>query len=208
MLVADDHEPNRVLLLDLLQPLGFDLVTAADGEEAVRVARETRPHLALLDVRMPNLDGLAAARRIRDELGDAAPVAIAISASAHDQQHANALAAGCVAFLAKPFKDEELFALIGRHLGLTWKLSDAAAPGETAAPFPTLPFPPAPAQADQLFELASSGDVAAVRAFAQKLAAEDPRLAAFAAQVTELAARFKMKAIRSLVSRYREPPPA
>ncbi len=208
VLVADDHEPNRILLLDLLQPLGFELVTATDGEEAVRVARDTKPHLALLDVRMPHLDGLAAARRIADELGAEAPIAIAISASAHDQQHANALAAGCVAFLAKPFKDEELFYLIGRHLGLTWKLSDAPVPSETSAPFPSLPFPPTPAQADQLFELASSGDVAAVRAFVQKIATDDPRLAAFATQVNELAARFKMKAIRSLVSRYREQPSA
>ncbi len=208
VLVADDHEPNRILLLDLLQPLGFELVTATDGEEAVRVARDTKPHLALLDVRMPHLDGLTAARRIADELGAEAPIAIAISASAHDQQHANALAAGCVAFLAKPFKDEELFCLIGRHLGLTWKLSDAPVPSETSAPFPTLPFPPTPAQADQLFELASSGDVAAVRAFVQKIATDDPRLAAFATQVNELAARFKMKAIRSLVSRYREQPSA
>jgi PAS domain S-box-containing protein len=205
VLVADDHEPNRILLLDLLQPLGFEIVTATDGEEAIRVALDTKPHVALLDVRMPHVDGLTAARRICDALGTAAPVTIAISASAHDQQHANALAAGCVAFLAKPFKDEELFCLIGRHLGLTWKLSDAPAPGETSAPFPTLPFPPAPAQADQLFELASSGDVAAVRAFVQRISTEDPRLAAFASQVTELAARFKMKAIRSLVSRYREP---
>ncbi|MBX3737453.1 MAG: PAS domain S-box protein [Candidatus Didemnitutus sp.] len=207
VLVADDHEPNRVLLIDLLQPLGFELVTAQDGEEAVRVALETSPHLALLDVRMPQVDGLAAARRIREKLGDAAPVCIAISASAHDQQHANAIAAGCVAFLAKPFKDEELFVLIGRHLNLTWKLSDTTAPGETASPFPSLPFPPTPAQADQLFELASSGDVAAVRTFVQKLAAEDPRLAAFAQQIMELAARFKMKAIRTLVARYLNPPP-
>ncbi len=205
VLIADDHEPNRVLLLDLLQPLGFEIVTAQDGDEAVRVALETKPHLALLDVRMPHVDGLAAARLIREKLGEAAPVCVAISASAHDQQHANALAAGCVAFLAKPFKDDELFVLIGRHLGLTWKLSDTAAPSETHAPFPSLPFPPTPAQADQLFELASSGDVAAVRAFVQKMSAEDPRLSAFAQQITELAARFKMKAIRNLVARYRTP---
>jgi PAS domain S-box-containing protein len=208
VLVADDHEPNRVLLIDLLQPLGFEIVTAADGEEALRVARETQPHLALLDIRMPKLDGFATARRMRAELGAAAPVVIAASASAHDEQHAHALAAGCVAFLAKPFKDEELFSLMATHLGLTWRLSDVPAPGETAAPFPPLPFPPTPAQADQLFELACCGDIAAVRAFTQKLAADDPRLAGFAQQVNELAARFKMKAIRSLVARYREQPPA
>lgn len=208
VLVADDHEPNRVLLIDLLQPLGFEIVTATNGEEAVRVACESRPHLALLDVRMPRLDGFSAARQIRAALGETAPVIIAVSASAHDHQHTMAAAAGCAAFFAKPFKDEDLFTLIGKSLGLTWRLTDTPAPHETAPPFPTLPHPPSPAQADQLFELASSGDVAAVRAFAQKLATQDPRLAAFAQQVTELAARFKMKAIRSLVARYREQPPA
>lgn len=211
ILIADDHEPNRTLLLDLLQPLGFEVVTADDGDEAVARALETRPHLAILDVRMPRLDGLSAARQLRERLGEAAPVVIAISASAHDHQHTAALEAGCVAFLAKPFKDDQLFVLLARHLKLTWKVSDSHPPlpaaGETSPPFAGLPHPPSPAQAAQLLELAHRGDVAAVRACAQKFATEDPLLAAFAQQVTELAARFKMKAIRNLVSRYLEPPP-
>lgn len=205
VLVADDHAPNRRLLLDLLQPLGFEVATAQDGEEAVRLAHEFRPHLALLDVRMPRLDGFSVARRLRDELAPDAPCIIAISASAHDTQPAAATAAGCAAFLAKPFREDHLFVLIGRHLGLQWRVADPgpAAAGETVAPFPSLPHPPAPAQAERLYELACSGDVLAVRHYAQELSAGDPRLAAFAQQVIELAARFKMKAIRSLVSRYR-----
>ncbi len=209
VLVADDHEPNRALLVDLLQPLGFEIVTADDGEQAVQLARAVRPHLALLDLRMPRLDGLSAARRIRAELGADAPCIIGISASAHDQQHAAALEAGCAAFIAKPFRDEELFALLARHLGLTWRHAGAPVPGETATPFPMLPFPPSPEQAERLFALASSGDVLAVRTYAQEIAAADPRLADFAAQINDLAARFKMKAIRSLVSRYKtSAPPA
>jgi PAS domain S-box-containing protein len=208
VLVADDHEPNRALLVDLLQPLGFEVRTADDGEQAVLCAREWKPDLALLDLRMPRLDGLAAARRIRAELGTEAPCIIGISASAHDQQHELALAAGCAAFIPKPFSEDDLFALIARHLGIVWRHADGPVPGETAAPFPVLAHPPSPAQAERLFELASSGDIAAVRAYAQQLATEDPKLAAFTQQVTELASRFKMKAIRSLVSRYRTPPPA
>jgi len=208
VLVADDHEPNRRLLSDLLQPLGFEVATANDGEEAVRLAREFRPHLALLDVRMPRLDGFAAARRLRAELGADAPCIVAVSASAHNGQHAAALAAGCAAFLAKPFREDHLFGLIGRHLDLRWKIADSPPPppGETIAPFPALPHPPSAEQAERLFELASSGDVLAVRTYAQQLAAQDPRLAAFAQQVIELASRFKMKAIRSLVGRYRSTP--
>lgn len=206
VLVADDHEPNRRLLSDLLQPLGFEVTTARDGEETVRLAHEFKPHLVLVDVRMPRLDGFGAARRLHDELGADAPCIIAISASAHDTQPAAATAAGCAAFLAKPFREDHLFVLIGKHLNLQWRVAEtpAPAPGETVAPFPMLPHPPTPAQAERLFEIASRGDVVAVRHYAQQLAAEDARLAAFAQQVIELAARFKMKAIRSLVSRYRE----
>ncbi len=207
VLVADDHEPNRALLVDLLTPLGFDLATAEDGEAAVQLARRFRPHLALLDVRMPRLDGLGAARRIRAELGADAPCVIGISASAHDEAQAAALAAGCAAFIAKPFAEETLFELIGRHLGVRWRHSDQPLPGETTAPFPALPHPPTPAQAEHLFALASNGDIAAVRAYTAQIVAEDPRLAPFAQQINELTARFKMKAIRSLVARYTPPAP-
>ncbi|HYC71035.1 MAG TPA: PAS domain S-box protein [Opitutaceae bacterium] len=202
VLAADDHAPNRTLLTDLLVPLGFEVVTACDGQEALDLARARRPDLVLLDLRMPRLDGLAAARAIRESYAANPPCLIGVSASAHEVNRQASLEAGCVEFLAKPFREEDLFELMERHLGVKWLITEAPA-SETGSPFPHLPHPPQPADAEMLFDLASKGDVIGVRTYAQQLAARDPRLAPFAANVTDLAARFKMKAIRQFVGRYR-----
>ena len=130
---------------------------------------------------------------------------IGVSASAFEPDREACRQAGCADFLAKPFREEQLFAALERQLGLKWCYADAAT-RETASPFPSVQHAPEAADAEALFELASKGDVVGVRALAQKLAERDPRLAPFAQGVTELAARFKMKAIRQFVDRYRGKP--
>jgi len=205
ILVADDNPTNARLLHDLLTPLGFNVTTAVDGREAVHQARAARPDLVLLDLRMPRLDGFGAARAITEAFPGNAPKMIGVSASAFEPDREACREAGCAEFLAKPFREEQLFAALERLLGLKWLYADATT-RETASPFPTVRHAPAPADAEALFELASKGDVVGVRALAQKLADRDPRLAPFAQGVTELAARFKMKAIRQFVDRYRGQP--
>jgi PAS domain S-box-containing protein len=202
ILVADDNPNNARLMLDLLEPLGFTVTTAADGLEAVARAKAERPDLALLDLRMPRLDGFGAARAITAAWPQDPPKLIGISASAFEPDRAACLQAGCAEFLAKPFREEELLDALERQLGLKWLLAEPA-PRETVAPFPVVQHAPAPADAEVLFELACKGDVVGVRTFAQKLAERDARLAPFAQGVVELAARFKMKAIRQFVDRYR-----
>jgi len=206
VLVADDNPTNARLLRDILAPLGFDVATAVDGLDAVAQARARQPDLILLDLRMPRLDGFGAARAITEAFPDNAPKMIGVSASAFEPDREACRQAGCAEFLAKPFREEQLFAALERQLGLSWRYADpAAGTRETSAPFPAVEQAPAPADAEALFELASKGDVVGVRAFAQKLAERDARLAPFAQGVTELAARFKMKAIRQFVDRYRSP---
>jgi CheY-like chemotaxis protein len=202
ILVADDNPNNSRLMLDILEPLGFTVITAADGLEAVARAKEERPDLALLDLRMPRLDGSAAARAIAAAWPKDPPKMIGISASAFEPDREACLQAGCGEFLAKPFREEELLNAFERQLGLKWLLAEPAA-RDTVAPFPVVQHAPAPADAEALFELACKGDVVGVRTYAQKLAERDARLAPFAQGVVELAARFKMKAIRQFVDRYR-----
>ena len=202
LLVADDQATNSRLLVELLAPLGFEVTTAADGAEAVARAREQRPDLVLLDLRMPRMDGFAAARAIRALFPQGGPPLVGISASAFDPDRQACLDAGCVEFLAKPFREEQLLAILERQLELEWNYLEGSGP-ETSVPFPTVQHAPAAADAETLFELASKGDVLGVRTFAQQLAERDARLAPFAQAVTDLAARFRMKAIRQFVARYR-----
>jgi CheY-like chemotaxis protein len=202
VLVVDDHLANRSLLVDLLDPLGFEVATAEDGAEAVARVVELRPDLVLLDLRMPRMDGFTAARTIREQFPGDRPRLVGISASAFDPDRQACLDAGCAEFLAKPFREEQLLGVIERQLGLKWLYAEAAAT-ETASPFPLMTHAPSAADADALFELASKGDVLGVRTYAQQLAVRDARLAPFTQSVIDLAARFKMKAIRQFVGRYR-----
>jgi hypothetical protein len=89
--------------------------------------------------------------------------------------------------------------LLGRLLGLVWRQAEAE---ETRTPFGLTVFPPPPAEATAIYDLAAKGDVVGIRARAQALIALDPKYTPFAQSVLDLAARFKMKAIRQFVARY------
>lgn len=206
VLVADDHAPNRTVLIDLLQPLGFDMLAAHDGQQAVEIALRQRPDVVLMDLRMPHVDGLAAAQTILGHYRDKPPCIIAVSASTLEGPQQAALAAGCTAFLSKPFLEEDLFTLLERHIDIHWRTTTHPASEESRDPFPILRDAPAPAEANAIFELATKGDVMGVRAYAQDLAQRVPAQADFAQHIIELATSFRMKAIRNYVTRYRTPP--
>lgn len=213
VLVADDHPANRNVLVDLLTPLGFEVTTANDGIDAIAAATHPgqQPDLVLLDLRMPRADGLTAARAIHEAFaarGEQGPIIVGVSASAFNVDRQTFLAGGCADFLAKPYREEQLLGLLGHHLGLTWIHAGSPA-GETQfftrAAATSAGKHPAPPSADleELFRLASNGDVLGVRLLAEDLPSRDPNLAPFAHEIVDLAARYKMKAIRQFLSRYR-----
>lgn len=156
-----------------------------------------------MDLRLPGqIDGLEATRRLRATPHGIGMQIIAVSASAYDLDRNECLAAGCNDFLAKPFREEDLWATVQRTLGLSWQHAEQE---ETRSPFaPAAPaiHPPPAAEAAAIYELAAKGDVVGIRTRAQALLALDPKYAPFAQSVLDLAARFKMKAIRQFVARY------
>jgi CheY-like chemotaxis protein len=205
VLVVDDNATNRSVMVDMLAPLGFELAEAVDGAEALAQAERFKPDLVLMDLRLPGgIDGLEATRRLRTTPFGRAARIVAVSASAYDLDRTECFAVGCDAFLAKPFREEELWSTVERSLGLAWRIGD---PEETRTPFPAVVFAPPAADAEALYELAAKGDVVGIRAHATALAERDPQLAPFAQSVLDLAARFKMKAIRQFVTRYRDAAP-
>ncbi len=112
ILVVDDFDDTRLLLRTWLEKKGFGVVEADDGIRAVAKAQEVRPDLIIMDVEMPEMDGLSATRKIRNiqEL-DGIPV-VAVSAYGAEQFRAEALAAGCQEYVSTPFEPEELERLI------------------------------------------------------------------------------------------------
>jgi len=117
VLVAEDHDDTRQLLRLLLERRGFDVLEAADGEEAVRLVESARPDLVLLDGGLPRLDGLAVTRRLR--AGEEAARLPIVFLSGHAEAGARTAAfdAGCDEYLVKPDGLETLGAVLTRHLG-------------------------------------------------------------------------------------------
>jgi CheY-like chemotaxis protein len=180
--------------------MGFDVAETEDGTEALDRAQSFVPDLVLMDLRLPGeIDGLEATRRLRAMPRGEALRIVAVSASAYDVDRSECLAAGCNEFLAKPFREEDLWAVVQRMLALTWQHAETE---DTRSPFTAPIHPPPEAEAKAIHDLATKGDVVAIRARAQALIALDPQYATFAQNVLELAARFKMKAIRQFVARY------
>lgn len=112
VLLVEDTEDNRVMMRRLLELSGYRVSEAVNGIEAVKAAERETPNIILMDLSLPIVDGLAATRRIR-QLPDMAEVPI-IAVSAHDTAdfHAEALAAGCDAYITKPIDYAELEDLI------------------------------------------------------------------------------------------------
>jgi len=121
ILIAEDETIIRLDLRELLEGAGFDVVAEArDGEEAVELARSQAPELALLDVKMPKLDGIDAARRILEER----PIPIVMVTAYGEQELVErAVEAGVFGYLVKPFKEADLLPAIStaraRHDELT-----------------------------------------------------------------------------------------
>jgi PAS domain S-box-containing protein len=201
VLVVDDNAANRAVMVDMLAPLGFEVAEVSTGMAAVAEAKRFHPDLVLMDLRLPGeIDGLEATRRLRkSERGKTLRI-VAVSASAYDLDRTECFAAGCDEFLAKPFREEQLWGIFERVLGVTWKY---AAPAAIDAPVTDKMCAPPPAEAAALYELAAKGDVVGLRARAQALMTLDSKYTPFAQGVLDLAARFKMKAVRQFVARYK-----
>ena len=116
ILVVEDQEDNRQILRDLLGNAGYELVEAVDGEQALAAYAKQRPDLILMDIQLPVIDGYEATRRIRlnPEL-KSIPI-IAVTSYALTGDEAKALAAGCTAYITKPFSPRALLAKVQEHL--------------------------------------------------------------------------------------------
>ena len=108
ILVVDDFDDTRLLLKTWLEKKGFRVLEAENGNRAVAEAVINHPDLIIMDVEMPELDGLAATRKIRELKDFSAVPIVAVSAYGAEQYRDHALAAGCNEYVSTPFEPEEL----------------------------------------------------------------------------------------------------
>jgi signal transduction histidine kinase/CheY-like chemotaxis protein len=130
VLVVDDRQENRQLMIQLLTPLGFAVKAASNGQSALALWEDWQPQLILMDIKMPVMDGYETTRQIRDRPQGQQTVIIAFTASVFEDERAKIFAAGCNDLIFKPLRPEILFAKMAEHLGLRY-LYAATAPTQS-----------------------------------------------------------------------------
>ncbi|NEX19770.1 transporter substrate-binding domain-containing protein [Thiorhodococcus mannitoliphagus] len=146
ILVVDDEPTNRLLLERQLEPLGFSVTSAIDGQHAVAMTAESDFDLILMDMVMPNLDGPTATHTILSRPGERNRCIVAVTARAFEEDRLECMACGCRDFLSKPLDWNLLFQVFQAHLPLLWVRSGRAASisAANAPPAPSGgPLPPA-----------------------------------------------------------------
>lgn len=192
ILVVDDIAENRAVATDLLTPLGFEVIQAGNGREGVEAAQRLRPDLILMNVVMPDMDGLSATRALRRMAGFEEVPVIAMSASVGGQS----LAAGVNAFLPKPFDADKLLEQMARLLQLEW-IHDPAKEDASAVVLPA-------EEMEVLYRLAKLGKMCDIVTQADRLAKLDERYRPFADRLSSLARNYQSQAVLRLVEEYRQ----
>ena len=120
ILVVDDRELNRQLLVKFLEPLGFEVREAENGQVAIALWQSWQPHLIWMDMRMPVMNGYEATQYIKEHLQGQATIIIALTASAFDEERAVVLSLGCDDFVHKPIREETVLEKIAQYLGVRY----------------------------------------------------------------------------------------
>ncbi|MGZ8158490.1 MAG: PAS domain S-box protein [Methylobacter sp.] len=202
VLVVDDVNENRILLIDILSRLGFETFEATNGRECLDSVETQMPDLILLDMVMPEMDGLETARRLRSLPGFKQTPIIAVSASASGTDVAEAMKAGVNVFLSKPIDIKRLMAQLAVLLKLDWiyALSETGASVQQRLNEP-LVVPPLE-EMKILYRLAQEGSMRDIIGQAAYLGELDDRYRPFAEQLHSLAKGYQSKAILDLVERH------
>ncbi|NJN21337.1 MAG: response regulator [Leptolyngbya sp. RL_3_1] len=143
ILVVEDHDANRELLVRLLRHSGFQVKAAQNGQHALEIACQWHPHLIWMDIRMPVMDGYEATRQIKAAHLQPAPVIIALTASAFEDERERVIAAGCHDFVRKPFRHDAILEKMADYLPIRYLYGEALMEASAAGAAPAADISPA-----------------------------------------------------------------
>ncbi|HEY9812870.1 MAG TPA: AAA family ATPase [Candidatus Sericytochromatia bacterium] len=215
ILIVDDKWTNRSVLVNMLSPIGFEVMEAADGLEGVNKADEFKPDVIFMDLVMPVLDGFEATRQLRMIPKFKDTVVIAISASVLDPEQRQSIEVGCNDFLSKPIRQTELLEKLRVYLGIEWIYEDLIEnkpeSQDTNSQLQNLTnssieneqlIVPSAAEIAKLLDLAMRGDLRSIAKEATKLKELDRQLEPFANHLCQLAKEFKGKQLREFLKQF------
>ncbi len=195
LLVVDNEEPDRELLVQLLQPMGFELRTVASGHDCLDLlATEYRPDVIFMDLAMPGIDGWETLRRVRRAGHTDIRVAI-VSANAFDKGLDNDAGIRPEDFIVKPVRHTELIDWLERRLSLTWLYEPVAAASIRDLPAPAPRFMLEHSRLTALLEVVSLGFYRGIMTQLAEIETRQPEAAAFVRDMRVLAQQFQFEAM-------------
>ena len=205
ILVVDDHQENRMVLLNLLEPLGFDIIIAKNGREGVEEARSKKPDLILMDLVMPVMTGFEAVQVIRSDTNINNIPIIAISASVLEADMERSIIAGCQDFVSKPIDSVKLFDVMEKYLKINW--IDETTRLETDIPESSDAnsediFPPPQSDLASLYELTMFGDMIKVGEKIDEIEGKSDKYRAFIQTIRSYLDQFDDEAILKLLTEF------
>lgn len=207
ILVAEDDMNSRNVLGSLLTSVGFQVIEAENGRLAVASAAADRPHLILMDLVMPEVDGYQAITTIRQspDLYDMKVVAVSANAAEQDRERCRQM--GFNGFLAKPLDEQELFDILADQLPLTWGQPIEAETSTTSSPAdPPMVVPPLP-DLQILYELAMFGSMERIEEKAAQLDELDDKYLPFTNRLRSYTRKFDDERIIELIKAAMEQAP-
>ncbi len=201
LLIVDDKVPNRMVIVSLLTPLGFEIHEAEDGKQGIKIANNWLPDAILMDLVMPVMDGLEAIRQIRQMPELKKVLIIGVSASAFDKNRLECFSAGCDDFVTKPVQTDELLEKLGKHLKLDWIYEEEKPKSTTlASPNQSIVAPSAEI-VQTLYNFILEGDIDAITEQATQLTS-DNKYIPFAEELQRLADEFDLDKLQAYVEAY------
>jgi len=198
ILIVDDAEDNLIVLEDMLDSYGFVVKKAMDGNESIQSVLEWHPHMVIMDLVLPNMDGYKATQEIRKtEWGKTIPV-IACSATNSDVNRQLSMALGCNDFLGKPIACEDLLDLLEKYLSIQWTYETAQPENEPISQ--EIKLPPDDAL-ERLKEMTDEGDVLGIKDWAVSFIQKNPEYKDFGKYIQKLASQIQLNAIYDFITK-------
>ncbi|OCR02129.1 hypothetical protein BCD67_22845 [Oscillatoriales cyanobacterium USR001] len=201
LLVVDDRWENRSVIVNLLTPVGFEVVEAVNGAEGLEKVNEFNPDVIITDLVMPVMDGFELLRQLRNAEKLKEMIVIVSSASVFESDQYKSLDAGANAFLPKPVEVSELFNLLEKQLGVSWVYAEPKTAESTTklsgqnSSNESLVIPPLETL-EILHDLAKKGNLKGIIKQAEELKKLNEQWIPFAEKISEMAKGFQEKQLR------------
>ncbi|BAZ01406.1 integral membrane sensor hybrid histidine kinase [Tolypothrix tenuis PCC 7101] len=206
ILVVDDKWQNRSVVINLLEPIGFVVIEASNGKEALAQVSAYQPDLVITDLMMPVMNGFEFITQLRQFSQFEKTTVIASSASVFETDQYKSIDAGANAFLPKPIDAEMLLELLRKYLLLEWVYDNTSNDKITSIKGITDNqediIPPNQEVLHKLLELVRDGDIEGIIEIANQISILDEKINKFAQQITHFASNFQVKLLEEFVQKY------